>query len=132
MRSASANWVDAMGKVNLAEKFTKFTDLWSPKLVGELNENYIKLAKGRGELDWHTHDNEDEFFLVVSGHLDIHLRDRVISLDPGEFFVVPQGVEHRPVAEEGAEILLIEPKETLHTGTRKTDQTVDVEDQAWI
>jgi mannose-6-phosphate isomerase-like protein (cupin superfamily) len=121
-----------MGKVNLAEKFTKFTDLWSPKLVGELNENYIKLAKGQGELDWHTHDKEDEFFLVVSGHLDIHLRDRVISLDPGEFFVVPKGTEHRPVTEEGAEILLIEPKETLHTGTRKTDQTVAIEDQTWI
>lgn len=121
-----------MSKVNLADKFGKFTDLWSPKLVGELNENYIKLAKGRGELDWHTHDNEDEFFLVVSGHLDIHLRDKVVSLDPGEFFVVPKGVEHRPVTEEGAEILLIEPKETLHTGTNKTDQTVEIDDQAWI
>ena len=121
-----------MSKVNLAEKFTKFTDLWSPKLVGELNENYIKLAKGQGVLDWHTHDNEDEFFLVVSGHLDIHLRDRVISLDPGEFFVVPKGVEHRPVAKEGAEILLIEPKETLHTGTKQTEKTVGIEDQTWI
>ena len=121
-----------MEKVRLEEKFKKFDDLWSPKLVGELNENYIKLAKGQGELDWHTHDDEDEFFLVVSGHLDIHLRDRVISLDPGEFFVVPKGTEHRPVAEEGAEILLIEPKETLHTGTRQTEQTVAIEDQAWI
>ena len=119
-------------KVNLAEKFGKFDDLWSPKLVGELNENYVKLAKGMGELDWHTHDNEDEFFLVVSGHLDIHLRDRVISLDPGEFFVVPKGVEHRPVATDGAEIVLIEPKETLHTGTKKTDQTVAIDDQTWI
>ncbi len=121
-----------MEKVRLEEKFKKFDDLWSPKLVGELNENYIKLAKGQGELGWHTHDNEDEFFLVVSGHLDIHLRDRVVALDPGEFFVVPKGVEHRPVAERGAEILLIEPKQTLHTGTRRTDQTVDIEDQAWI
>ena len=119
-------------KVNLAEKFGKFDDLWSPKLVGELNENYVKLAKGKGELDWHSHDNEDEFFLVVSGHLDIHLRDRVVSLDPGEFFVVPKGVEHRPVAEEGAEIVLIEPKQTLHTGTKRTDQTVDIDDQTWI
>lgn len=121
-----------MSKVNLAEKFGKFDDLWSPKLVGELNENYIKLAKGKGELDWHTHDNEDEFFLVVSGHLDIHMRDRVVSLDPGELFVVPKGVEHRPVAETGAEILLIEPKETLHTGTTQTGQTVAIDDQIWI
>ncbi len=121
-----------MSKVNLAEKFKKFDDLWSPKLVGELNENYIKLAKGKGELDWHTHDDEDEFFLVVSGHLDIHLRDTVVSLDPGEMFVVPKGVEHRPVAQHGAEILLIEPKQTLHTGTKKTDQTVAIEDQLWI
>ena len=119
-------------KVKLKEKFGKFRDLWSPKLVGELNENYVKLAKGEGELDWHSHENEDEFFLVVSGHLDIHLRDRVVSLDPGEFFVVPKGVEHRPVAESGAEILLIEPKETLHTGDKQTDQTVAIEDQDWI
>jgi len=121
-----------MSKVNLADKFGKFDEVWSPKLVGELNENYIKLAKGLGELDWHSHDNEDEFFLVVSGHLDIHLRDQVISLDPGECYVVPKGVEHRPVAIEGAEILLIEPKDTLHTGSQTTDQTVAVEDQEWI
>lgn len=132
MRLASGNSVSAMVKVNLADKFDKFRDIWSPKLVGELNENFIKLAKGQGELDWHSHDNEDEFFLVVSGHLDIHLREEVISLDPGEFFVVPKGVEHRPVSTEGAEILLIEPKETLHTGSKQTDQTVAVEDQEWI
>ena len=121
-----------MDKVNLADKLGKFQELWTPKLVGELNENYVKLAKGEGSLDWHSHENEDEFFLVISGHLDIHLRDRVVSLDPGEFFVVPKGVEHRPVAEEGAEIMLIEPKETLHTGDQKTDQTVAIEDQEWI
>jgi mannose-6-phosphate isomerase-like protein (cupin superfamily) len=121
-----------MSKVNLADKFRKFEDLWSPKLVGELNENYIKLAKGAGELDWHSHENEDEFFLVVSGHLDIHVRDNVISLDPGEFYVLPKGVEHRPVSKECAEIVLIEPKETLHTGTTVSDQTVAVEDQEWI
>lgn len=121
-----------MRKVILKEKFGCFDDLWSPKLVGELNENYIKLAKGEGELDWHTHDNEDEFFLVVSGHLDIHLRDQVISLNPGEFFVVPKGVEHKPEAVPGTEILLIEPRETLHTGTKQTVQTVAIEDQQWI
>ncbi|MDA0680858.1 MAG: cupin domain-containing protein [Proteobacteria bacterium] len=121
-----------MDKVKLADKFRKFDDWWSPKLVGELNENYIKLAKGMGELEWHAHENEDEFFLVVSGHLDIHLRDKVISLDPGDFFVVPKGVEHRPVAIDGAEIVLIEPKATLHTGSKQTDQTVAIEDQNWI
>ena len=123
---------DRNDKVNLADKFAKFDELWTPKLVGELNENYVKLAKGEGELDWHAHENEDEFFLVVSGHLDIHLRDRVISLDPGEFYVVAKGVEHRPVAVPGTEIVLIEPKETRHTGDRQTDQTVAIEDQAWI
>ncbi len=121
-----------MDKVNRAEKFKKFDDLWSPKLVGELNENTIKLAKGYGELDWYSHENEDEFFLVVSGHLDIHLRDEIIALDPGEFYVVPKGVQHRPVATEGTEIVLIEPKETLHTGNDQTDQTVALEDQNWI
>ena len=121
-----------VGKVSLKDKFAKFDDHWSPKLVGELNENYVKLAKGEGELDWHSHENEDEFFLVVSGHLDIHLRDQVISLDPGEFYVVPKGVEHRPVAVPGTEIMLIEPKETLHTGDRQTDQTVAIADQEWI
>lgn len=121
-----------MSKVNLEEKFGKFDDPWSPKLVGEMNGQYIKLAKGVGELDWHEHEDEDEFFLVVKGHLDLHLEDRVISLDPGEFFVVPKGTRHRPVAETGAEILLIEPKETLHTGRTRTAQTVDIEDQQWI
>ena len=125
----SRNSVD---KVNLAEKFSKFDELWTPKLVGELNENYVKLAKGEGELGWHSHENEDEFFLVVSGHLDIHLRDQVISLDPGEFYVVPKGVEHRPVAAPGTEIVLIEPKETKHTGDSETAQTVAIEDQVWI
>lgn len=132
MPSASGNLAERKDKVNLNEKFARFDELWSPKRVGELNENYIKLAKGRGALDWHTHDNEDEFFLVVNGHLDIHLRDRVISLDAGEFYVVPKGVEHRPVAIDGAEIVLIEPKETLHTGTKQTDRTVSIEDQEWI
>ena len=121
-----------MTKINLTEKFSLFDDIWSPKLVGELNENYVKLAKGLGELDWHSHENEDEFFLIISGHLDIHLRDAVVSLDPGEFYIVPKGVEHRPVAIEGTEILLIEPKDTLHTGHSQTEQTVAIEDQNWI
>jgi mannose-6-phosphate isomerase-like protein (cupin superfamily) len=132
MRLASANSDNGMPKVNIADKLKKFDDPWSPKLVAELNENYVKLAKGLGELDWHSHDNEDEFFLVISGHLDIHLRDQVVSLDPGEFYVVQKRVEHRPVAIDGAEIMLIEPKQTLHTGSKKTAQTVAIADQDWI
>ena len=112
-------------KVNLADKFAKFDELWTPKLVGELNENYVKLAKGEGELDWHSHDNEDEFFLVISGHLDLHLRDQVVSLDPGEFYVVPKGVEHRPVADEEVHVMLFEPASTLNTGNRsESERTV--------
>jgi mannose-6-phosphate isomerase-like protein (cupin superfamily) len=97
-----------------------------------MNGQYVKLAKGQGELDWHTHDDEDELFLLVSGHLDIHLRDRIVALDPGEFFIVPKGTEHKPVAAHGAEILLIEPKSTLHTGSTHSAQTVAIEDQEWI
>ena len=121
-----------MDKVRLSEKFSNFQDVWSPKLVAEINDHYVKLAKGVGELDWHTHDDEDEFFLVISGQLDIHLRDRVVSLQPGDFFVVPKGAEHKPVAIEGTEIMLIEPKQTLHTGSSQTAQTVAIEDQEWI
>lgn len=132
MLSESGDWADVMNKVSLAEKFRKFDDTWSPKRVGELNENYIKLAKGIGELEWHTHDDEDEFFLVVTGHLEIHMRDKVIHLDPGEFFVVPKGTEHRPVASSLTEIVLIEPKATKHTGHTTTEQTVSISDQEWI
>ncbi len=121
-----------MDKVRLSEKFSNFQDVWSPKLVAEINDHYVKLAKGVGELHWHTHDDEDEFFLVISGQLDIHLRDRVVSLQPGDFFVVPKGAEHKPVAIEGTEIMLIEPKQTLHTGSSQTAQTVAIEDQEWI
>ena len=121
-----------MDKVTISEKFSRFEDIWTPKLVAEVNNHYVKLAKGVGELDWHTHENEDEMFLVVNGRLDIHLRDRVVSLGPGEFFVVPKGEEHKPVAIEGTEIVLIEPKETLHTGSTQMAQTVAVEDQEWI
>lgn len=121
-----------MQKIALNKKFAAFQDIWSPKLIAEMNGQYVKLAKGLGELDWHAHENEDEFFLVVSGHLDIHHRDGVVSLDAGECFVVPRGVEHRPVAENGAEILLIEPKATRHTGSQQTRQTVAIEDQEWI
>ena len=119
-------------KVNLAERFSRFQDLWSPKIVGELNDSYIKLAKVHGEFVWHAHADEDEFFLVVKGRLLIRLRDREVLLNEGEFFVVPRGVEHLPIAEEEAHILLLEPKATLHTGDVDSERTVAVEAQAWL
>ena len=107
---------------------------YEPGIYSETGEviDLARVAAGFGGRYMSHLRDEDEFFLVVSGHLDIHLRDRVISLDPGEFYVVPKGVEHRPVAEEGAEIVLIEPKGTLHTGNQQTAQTVAIEDQDWI
>ena len=113
-----------MGKVNLAQKFSLFSEHWSPKIVGELNDSYVKLVKVKGEFTWHSHENEDELFLVVKGRLTIRLRDRDVTLGEGEFFIVPSGVEHLPIAEEEAHILLLEPKTTLNTGDVTNDRTV--------
>lgn len=113
-----------MDKVNLAEKFSRFHDYWSPKIVGELNDAYIKLAKLRGEFIWHHHEQEDELFLVIKGRLLIKLRDRDIWLEEGEFFVVPRGAEHLPVAKEEVHVLLLEPKSTLNTGNVQNARTV--------
>ena len=99
-----------MDKVNLKEKFSQFADQWSPKVVGELNDNYIKLAKLEGEFVWHHHANEDEMFLVIKGELLIKLKDKDIHLSPGEFFVVPKGVEHLPIATQECHVMLIEPQ----------------------
>ncbi len=88
-----------MDKISLSEKFTRFDEHWSPKLIGELNGQYVKLAKGKGELVWHTHVEEDEFFLVISGRLHLHFRDRITTLNPGECCIVPRGIEHKPAAE---------------------------------
>ena len=121
-----------MKKVNLKEKFDLFEEFWTPKIVDELNGQYVKLAKAKGELVWHTHDNEDELFLVIKGRLTINLRDQVVHLGAGEFFVVPKGVEHKPEAERETHILLFEPKETAHTGNVQSHQTVATEKQSWI
>jgi mannose-6-phosphate isomerase-like protein (cupin superfamily) len=102
-----------------------FQEYWSPRIVGEVNGSYVKLAKIKGEFLWHTHDHEDEMFLVVKGRLLLRLRDRDIILEEGEFFIVPRGVEHLPVAEEEVHIMLIEPKETLNTGNVKNERTVE-------
>ena len=111
-------------KVNLAEKFARFSDLWNPKIVGDLNDSQIKLAKVQGEFVWHSHENEDELFLIVKGRLVIQLRDGDIVLEPGEFVVIPRGVEHRPVAAEEVEVLLFEPATTLNTGNVVSERTI--------
>jgi mannose-6-phosphate isomerase-like protein (cupin superfamily) len=114
-----------MHKVNLTQKLQQFSDRWSPRIVGELNGQQIKVAKLEGEFVWHHHADEDELFLVLRGHLDIHLRDRVIELDPGEFFIVPRGVEHNPVTQEEVHVLLLEPASTRNTGNVRNQFTVD-------
>jgi mannose-6-phosphate isomerase-like protein (cupin superfamily) len=105
-----------MEKINVAEKFDQFNDYWSPKIAAELNDSYIKLAKFKGEFVWHHHEREDELFFVTRGRLLIRLRDREIAVGPGEFVVVPRGVEHLPVADDEVHVILIEPKTTLKTG----------------
>ena len=105
-----------MEKIVLAEKFNLFTEHWSPKIVAELNDSYIKLAKLKGEFVWHHHDEEEELFFVVKGTLLIKFRDKEVLLNEGECIVIPKGVEHLPVADEEVHVMLIEPKTTLNTG----------------
>jgi mannose-6-phosphate isomerase-like protein (cupin superfamily) len=112
-----------MEKVNLATKLGQFSEQWSPKIVGELNGQLIKLVKVKGEFVWHHHDLEDELFLVLRGRLEMHLRGGVVTLDEGEFFIVPRGVEHKPVAIEETHILLFEPASTLNTGNVRNERT---------
>lgn len=122
-----------MNKVNLTEKFALIKNHWQPKIVGELNNQEIKLAKLKGEFVWHTHENEDEFFMVIKGHLTIKLRNGSselgskldkVELDEGEFYIVPKGVEHLPIAESEAHIMMFEPKGTVNTGSLDSDRTV--------
>lgn len=111
-------------KVNLAEKFGLFQDTWSPKIVGDLNDFHVKVVKLKGEFVWHHHETEDELFLVVAGSLLMKLRDGEVQVNPGEFLIVPHGVEHLPVAEEEVQVVLFEPKTTLNTGTLQNERTV--------
>ena len=113
-----------MDKVNLAQKFSMFNDYWSPKIVGEINDSYVKLVKFKGEFVWHHHETEDELFLVVKGSLLIKLRDQDIFLEAGEFVIIPRGVEHLPIAKDEAHVLLLEPKTTLNTGNIGNERTV--------
>jgi mannose-6-phosphate isomerase-like protein (cupin superfamily) len=114
----------AIETVSLTEKLNSFQDLWSPKIVGELNDSHVKLVKLKGEFVWHQHEQEDELFLVIKGRLLIRLRDRDLWLNEGEFVIIPRGVEHLPVAEEEVHILLLEPKSTLNTGNVVNERTV--------
>lgn len=118
-----------MKKVNLSEAFSSFDEHWSPRLAGELNGQAVKLAKAEGEFVWHQHEDADELFLVTSGELRIELRkEPEVELQEGEFVIIPRGVEHRPVAENEAEILLFEPSETRNTGNVDTELTqTDIE-----
>jgi mannose-6-phosphate isomerase-like protein (cupin superfamily) len=113
-----------MDKVNLREKLAHFTEQWKPKIVGELNGQQVKLVKFQGQFVWHQHDHEDELFLVVHGRFRMEFRDRHVWLEKGEFLIVPRGVEHRPVAEEEAHVLLFEPASTLNTGNVHNERTV--------
>lgn len=117
-----------MNKVNLAEKFSMFNSLWEPKIVGELNNQHVKIAKLKGEFVWHNHENEDELFMVIKGHLTIKLRDGDVDLDEGELFIIPKGIEHMPVAENEVHVLMFEPMSTVNTGNVDSDKTIrDIE-----
>ena len=122
----------AVSRINLAEKFGLFSDHWHPRIIADVNDHQVKLARVQGEFVWHSHADEDEMFLVIAGELIIELRDGAITLGPGEMAVIPRGVEHRPVAREevqlmliepGDQLMLIEPGATRHTGDVESDRT---------
>lgn len=115
--------------VELSDKFSLIDKYWSPKIVGELNGQYVKLAKFKGEFVWHQHDNEDELFLVVKGILKIKLEDRELTLQEGDFTIIPRGVQHLPIADEEVQVLIFEPKSTINTGEMTNELTTDCE---WI
>ena len=114
-----------MSAVNLAKTLEKFSEHWSPKIVGELNGQMVKLVRFQGEFVWHKHDHEDEMFLVVEGEFRMELRDGTIDLKAGQFLIVPRGVEHRPVAMREAQVMLFEPATTLNTGDVRNERTLE-------
>lgn len=119
-------------KVNLAEKFEKITEYYSPKLVGQLNGQYVKLAKLKGPFVMHKHDDEDELFLVIKGSMEMRYTDRTDVINEGEFVIVPRGVEHCPNAEKEVHLMLFEPKSVVNTGEIENEKTVKPEDMEWI
>jgi len=114
-----------MNAINLAEKLQQVNKHWNPTIVGELNQDYIKVVKFVGEFVWHHHENEDEMFLVVKGTMRMKFRDGDVLVRPGEFIIVPRGVEHMPVAEQEVHVVLIEPKTTLNTGNVRNERTLE-------
>ncbi len=114
-----------INKVNLKEKFNAFTEYWTPKIVGELNRQYVKVAKFKGEFVMHHHENEDELFFVIKGVLNIELLDKTLEIKEGEFVIIPKGVKHKPFAKEEVEVLLFEPASTLNTGNKNNELTVN-------
>ena len=116
--------------INLQDKLSKFSEHWSPKIIAQMNDYHFKLAKVQGEFVWHDHPDTDEMFLVIKGQLDIHLRDGVVTLNEGEMYVVPKGVEHKPVAVGECHILLVEPAGTVNTGDVVNEKTAP--NDAWI
>lgn len=114
-----------INKVNLSEKLSSIDEYWSPKIVGELNGQQVKVVKLKGSFVWHHHENEDELFLVLKGILKIHLKDKTVQLNEGEFFIVPKGVEHKPAADDEVHLLLFEPAGTLNTGNITNELTVN-------
>ncbi|MFY0644654.1 MAG: cupin domain-containing protein [Bacteroidia bacterium] len=115
---------------NLEEKLESIQEYWSPKIIGELNGQYVKLAKLKGEFVWHAHEEEDELFFVIKGNLEIHFRDEVKKLSQGDFIIVPKGVEHKPIANEEVHIMLFEPKSTINTGEAESE--LKKENLDWI
>ncbi len=111
-------------KVNLQKKFGMLREHWSPRIVGELNESYVKVVRLKGEFLWHHHELEDELFLVLKGRLLIRLRDQELWLEEGEFVIIPKGVEHLPVAHEEVHVMLLEPKSTVNTGSAQSERSV--------
>ncbi len=116
-----------MSVINLAEKFRQIDKQWTPKIVGELNGQHVRLAKLQGEFVWHHHDDEDELFLVIDGELEMQFRDRTETIRAGEFLIVPRGVEHCPRAVAEVQVMLFEPASTVNTGTAGGERTVDPE-----
>lgn len=116
-----------MKVINVAERFSKFSDHWSPKIVGELNGQHVKLAKLKGEFVWHAHEHEDELFLVVRGELRIELETELLTLHEGELVIIPRGVRHRPIAQEEVQVMLFEPKSTVSTGEVSDPRTTQGE-----
>jgi mannose-6-phosphate isomerase-like protein (cupin superfamily) len=109
--------------VNIQEKFNLFKEYWTPKILGEINDSYVKIFKAKGEFVWHSHEHEDEFFLVIKGQLTIKFRGSEVTIKAGEFFIVPKGIEHCPYAEEEVHVLLLEPKGVVNTGKTESDKT---------